>query len=76
VESAQGELGARFADRLSGDDADRLAHLGHAAARQVFAVAFGTDAKAALMAGNQSVANVTASSIMAGSTFPLALNER
>src|ERR1700691_1875780 len=39
VEGAHGELGARFADRLGGDDADRLADIDHGAASQVAAIA-------------------------------------
>ena len=39
VERAHGELRARLADGLRGDDADRFAHFDHAAGRQVAAVA-------------------------------------
>ena len=39
VEGAHGELGARLADRLRRDDADRLAHVDGRAARQIAAVA-------------------------------------
>ena len=39
VEGAHGELGARLADRLRGDDADRLADIDRRAARQIAAVA-------------------------------------
>ena len=44
VEGAHGELGARLADRLGGDDADRLADIDLRAARQVAAVALAADA--------------------------------
>ena len=44
VEGAHGELGARLADRLGGDDADRLAHVDDGAAREVAAVALDADA--------------------------------
>src|SRR5262249_25243815 len=44
VESAHGELGARLADRLGGDDADRLADIDRGAARQVAAIALAADA--------------------------------
>ena len=43
VEGAHGELGARLADRLGGDDADRLAHVDRRATRQVAAVALAAD---------------------------------
>ena len=39
VEGTHRQLGARLADRLGGDDADRFADVDHAAARQVTAVA-------------------------------------
>src|SRR5690606_29392950 len=44
VERAHGELGARLADGLRGDDADRVAGLGHAIGRGVDAVALAVDA--------------------------------
>ena len=44
VERAHGELGARLADRLGGDDAHRHAHLDQLAGGQVAAVAEGADA--------------------------------
>ena len=44
VERAHGELGARLADRLRGDDADRLADVDRRAARQIAAVALGAHA--------------------------------
>ena len=44
VEGTHGELRARLADRLRGDDAHRLADLDHLAGRQVAAVAEGADA--------------------------------
>ena len=44
VEGAHGELGARLADRLGGDDAHRLADVHRRAARQVAAVAGAADA--------------------------------
>jgi phage tail tape-measure protein len=44
VEGAHGELGARLADRLGGDDADRLAQIDRRAARQIAPVAGCADA--------------------------------
>src|SRR5690606_16418384 len=44
VERAHGQLGARLADRLRGDDADRLADVDRRAAGEVAPVALGTDA--------------------------------
>ena len=44
VEGAHRELGARLADRLGGDDADRLADVDHVAAGEVAAVARDADA--------------------------------
>ena len=44
VEGAHGELGARLADRLGGDDADRLADVDRRAAGKIAAVAGGADA--------------------------------
>ena len=44
VEGAHGELGARLADRLRRDDADRLAHVDRRAARKIASVAGGADA--------------------------------
>src|SRR5690606_23346430 len=44
VEGAHGQLGAGFADRLGGDDADRLAHLDQLARGQVAPVAADADA--------------------------------
>ena len=44
VEGTHGELRARLADRLGGDDADRFADLDHLAAGQVAAVAAAADA--------------------------------
>ena len=44
VEGAHGELGARLADRLGGDDAHRLADVDLRAARQIAAVALAADA--------------------------------
>src|SRR5690606_18207154 len=44
VERAHGELGARLADGLRGDDADGVAGLGHAVGRGVDAVALAVDA--------------------------------
>ena len=49
VERAHRELRARLADRLAGDDADRLADVDLVAARQVAPVALG--AHAALASG-------------------------
>ena len=48
VEGAHGKLGARLADRLGGDDADRLADIDRRAAGEVAPVAFGADAMLAL----------------------------
>ena len=48
VEGAHRELRAGLADRLGGDDADRLPQLGHAAGRQVAPVAADADPRAAL----------------------------
>ena len=48
VEGTHGELRARLADRLGGDDADRFADLDHLAAGQVAAVAAAADAAAGL----------------------------
>ena len=48
VEGPQGQLGARLADGLSGDHADRLAHVHHAPGGQVAAVAVGADPPAGL----------------------------
>ena len=44
VEGAHGELRARLADRLRGDDADRLAHIDRRAAGEIAAVALAADA--------------------------------
>ena len=44
VEGAHGELRARLADRLRGDDADRLAHVDRRAAREIAPVAGAADA--------------------------------
>ena len=44
VEGAHRQLRARLADRLGGDDADRLAHVDRRAARQIATVAGGADA--------------------------------
>ena len=44
MERAHGELGAWLADRLRGDDADRLAHVDGRAASEVSPVALGADA--------------------------------
>ena len=44
VEGSHRELGAGFADRLRGDDADGLAELDHAACGQAATVAFDTNA--------------------------------
>jgi hypothetical protein len=44
VEGTHGQLGARLADRLRGDDADSLAHVDRRTACQVAAVAGRTDA--------------------------------
>ena len=44
VERAHGELGARLADRLRGDDADRLAHVHRRAAGKIAPVALRADA--------------------------------
>src|SRR5207244_12653246 len=46
VEGTHGELRARLADRLGGDDADRFADLDHLAAGQVAAIAAAADAAA------------------------------
>src|ERR671920_245054 len=46
VERAHGQLRARLADRLGGDDADRLADVDQAAAAEVAAVALRADAEA------------------------------
>ena len=43
VEGTHGELGAGLADRLGGDDADRLAELDELAGRRRLAVAGGAD---------------------------------
>ena len=43
VEGAHGELGARLADRLRGDDADRLADIDHGAAREIAAIALAAE---------------------------------
>ena len=48
VERTHGELGARLADRLGGDDADRFADLDQLAAGQVAPVAAAADAAAGL----------------------------
>jgi hypothetical protein len=48
VEGPHGELRARLADRLGGDDADRLADIDRRAAGEVAPVAFGADAMLAL----------------------------
>ena len=48
VERAHRELRARLADRLAGDDADRLADVDLVAAREVASVALGADAAAGL----------------------------
>ena len=48
VERTHRELRARLADRLGGDDADRLADVDHVAAREVAAVAQRADAAAGL----------------------------
>ena len=44
MEGAHGELGARLADGLGGDDADRLADIDRGAARQIAAIAFAANA--------------------------------
>ena len=44
VEGAHGELGARLADRLRRDDADRLAHVDRRAAGEIAPVAGAADA--------------------------------
>ena len=44
VERAHGELGARLADRLRGDDADRLAHVDRRAAGEIAPVALAAHA--------------------------------
>ena len=44
MEGAHGELGARLADGLGGDDADRLTGVDDGAAREVAAIAMATDA--------------------------------
>ena len=46
VEGAHGELRARLANGLGGDDANRRAHLNQTASRQVLPVATGADASA------------------------------
>ena len=48
VEGTHGQLGARLADRLGGDDADRVAQLGQFAGGQVAAVTVGADADLSL----------------------------
>ena len=48
VEGAHGQLRAGLADRLGGDDADRLAELDELAGREIAAVALRADAAAAL----------------------------
>ena len=48
VERPHGQLRARLADGLGGDDADRLAETDHVAGRQVAAVARPADAVASL----------------------------
>src|SRR5207302_11243979 len=48
VEGPHGQLGAWLADRLGGDDADRLTNLDQLASRQVAAIAEATDALARL----------------------------
>src|SRR4029078_11272838 len=45
MEGAHGELGARLADRLRREHPPRLAHIDRRAAREVTAVAPGTDAE-------------------------------
>src|SRR6266508_112213 len=48
VERAHGELGARLADRLRGDDAHRLAHIDRRAAGEIAPVALGAHARGGL----------------------------
>ena len=48
VKSAHGQLGARFADRLGGDHADRLTHVYRGAACEITTVALGAHAAVAL----------------------------
>ena len=48
MERAHGELGARLADRLRGDDAHRLAHIDRRAAGEIAPVALAADAAAGL----------------------------
>ena len=45
MERAHGELRARLADRLRGDDADRLAHIDRRAAGEIAPVALAADAR-------------------------------
>src|SRR5690606_2584414 len=48
VEGAHGELGARLADRLRGDNANRLADIDRRSAREVAAVALAADTRLGL----------------------------
>ena len=48
MEGAHGELGARLADRLGGDHADRLADIDRGSARQIAAIALAANAFAAV----------------------------
>jgi hypothetical protein len=48
MEGAHGELGARLADRLGGDDANGLAHVDRRAAGKIAPVALGANAVAGL----------------------------
>ena len=59
VEGAHGELGARLADRLRGDDADRLADIDRRAARQIAAVADRADARPDLAGQRRTDAHAT-----------------
>ena len=47
MEGAHGELGARLADRLGRDDADRLAHIDRRAAGEIAPIALAADAELA-----------------------------
>src|SRR4029077_20380475 len=58
MEGAHGELRARLADRLSGDDADRLAKIDRRAAREIAPIALAADAVAGLASQRRADANL------------------